>query len=61
METEVVNMNRKAYVRPMILSHQPVSFETAQSWNRGVGNKHPKGNGNGGIHYPHDPRPSKKK
>jgi len=47
-------------MKPMVLSHQPVRFETAQSWNKGNGNtKHP-GKGNGGINYPHPPRNPKK-
>ncbi|OXM85204.1 hypothetical protein CF651_16530 [Paenibacillus rigui] len=52
---------RKKYSSPQILSHQPIRFETAQSWNRGKGNKDHPGHGNGGIHYPLDPRPSKNK
>ncbi|MCR8635415.1 hypothetical protein [Paenibacillus radicis (ex Xue et al. 2023)] len=60
MDKETVDLKRKAYFRPMVLSHQPVSFETAQSWNKGKGNKDHKGKGNGGIKYPNDPRPSKK-
>jgi hypothetical protein len=50
----------KAYTRPMVLSHDSIQFETAQSWNRGHGNtKHP-GTGNDGINYPLDPRYPKK-
>jgi hypothetical protein len=45
----------KAYQRPMVLDHQPIRFETAHSWNKGHGNRHHHGNGNGGIHYPHPP------
>jgi hypothetical protein len=48
------------YTSPIILSHEPVRFETAHSWNKGVGNKNPSSDGNGGINYPNDPRPSKK-
>jgi hypothetical protein len=49
----------KSYTRPQVLSHQPIRFETAHSWNKGVGNKNPSSNGNGGVHYPNDPRPQK--
>ncbi|MEX2461058.1 MAG: hypothetical protein WD469_07105 [Paenibacillaceae bacterium] len=59
MENEVSNM-KNSYTRPLVVSHQPVRFETAHSWNRGVGNKNPGGDGDGGIQYPNDPRPSKK-
>jgi hypothetical protein len=51
--------NKESYVSPKVLSHQPIRFETAQSWNKGVGNKDPNGDGNGGINYPLDPRPQK--
>ncbi|NOU97314.1 hypothetical protein GC093_29400 [Paenibacillus sp. LMG 31456] len=60
MDKETEAPMKKIYIRPMVLSHQPVSFETAQSWNKGKGNKNHKGNGNGGINYLNDPRPSKK-
>jgi hypothetical protein len=59
MKMEVCNVTNM-YTRPLVVSHQPVRFETAHSWNKGVGNKHPDSNGNGGINYPNDPRPSKK-
>lgn len=51
--------NKGSYISPKVLSHQPIRFETAQSWNKGVGNKEPGGDGNGGINYPLDPRPQK--
>lgn len=44
----------KVYTRPMVLSSQPIRFETAHSWNNGLGNR-PPSNGNGGINYPHNP------
>jgi len=44
---------------PIVLSHQPIKFETAHSWNKGVGNKNPASDGNGGVNYPNDPRPQK--
>jgi hypothetical protein len=59
MKKEECNV-RNMYTRPLVLSHRPIRFETAQSWNRGLGNKDHPGNGNGGIQYPFDPRPSKK-
>lgn len=43
------------YEAPAVISHQPIRFETAQSWNRGRGNLVHPGKGNGGIHYPNDP------
>lgn len=50
------NVEEKAvYSKPMILDHRPIRFETAQSWNKGHGNRKHWGTGNGGIHYPHDP------
>ncbi|MZQ83670.1 hypothetical protein GQF01_16275 [Paenibacillus sp. 5J-6] len=45
----------KVYTRPMVLSQQPVRFETAQSWNKGHGNQNHPGKGNGGINYPNPP------
>lgn len=39
---------------PKVLSHQPVRFETAHSWNKGKGQLGAK-NGNGGSHYPNPP------
>ncbi len=47
------NASPKVYNRPVVLDHQPVRFETAQSWNKGHGNLDHPGKGNGGIHYPH--------
>ncbi|MFD2214039.1 hypothetical protein [Metabacillus endolithicus] len=41
--------------RPMVLEHQVIRFETAQSWNKGKGNLNHPGTGNGGINYPNDP------
>jgi hypothetical protein len=46
---------KKVYVPPKVLSHQPFKFETAQSWNKGHGNRDHPGKGNGGINYPHPP------
>ncbi|KEZ54469.1 MULTISPECIES: hypothetical protein [Metabacillus] len=41
--------------RPMVVSHQPIVFETAQSWNKGHGNLDHPGKGNGGVNYPNPP------
>jgi hypothetical protein len=41
--------------RPLVLSYQPIRFETAQSWNRGHGNRVHFGNGNNGVNYPNEP------
>jgi hypothetical protein len=43
------------HAKPKVLAHQPIMFETAQSWNKGHGNLDHPGNGNGGIHYPNEP------
>lgn len=56
---KMIDQEVKESVRPLVLSHQPIRFETAHSWNKGVGNKDPNGNGNGGINYPNEPRPQK--
>ena len=45
----------KLTISPLVLSHQPIKFETAQSWNKGKGNLDHHGTGNGGINYPNDP------
>jgi hypothetical protein len=49
MEKEVLRV-RKLYMRPMVLSHQPIRFETAKSWNPGRGTVTP--GGNGGVNFP---------
>lgn len=51
--------NKVSYERPVVLSHQAIRFETAHSWNKGIGNKSPSGDGNGGENYPNEPRPGK--
>lgn len=38
--------------RPMVMDHQPIKFETAQSWNSGKGNLDHSGTGNGGVNFP---------
>jgi hypothetical protein len=50
-----INSEAKQYAKPMIVSHQPIRFETAQSWNKGKGNLNHPGTGNGGINYPLPP------
>jgi hypothetical protein len=45
----------KRYTRPQVIAHQPIRFETAQSWNRGQGNLDHPGKGNGGVNYPLPP------
>jgi hypothetical protein len=52
-------MDKKIYERPKVLFNQVIRFETAHSWNKGIGNKTPGSNGNGGIYYPIPPRPGK--
>ncbi|MCY9664555.1 hypothetical protein M5X11_06260 [Paenibacillus alginolyticus] len=52
---ENTKREQKLYARPMVLSQQPVRFETAQSWNKGKGNLNHPGTGNGGINYPNPP------
>jgi hypothetical protein len=55
MMEKVMDRTPKMYTRPMVVSHQPIRFETAHSWNRGRGYIPSTGNGNGGINYPHPP------
>jgi hypothetical protein len=51
--------NTAAYQRPEVLSHQPVRFETAQSWNPGRGNLNHPGTGNDGVNWPpNNPNPT---
>jgi hypothetical protein len=45
-------MLEKVYTRPIVLSHQLIRFETAQSWNPGKGKHDHKGTGNDGINFP---------
>ncbi|MGG1399988.1 hypothetical protein ABE288_19530 [Bacillus salipaludis] len=47
----------KVYSKPLILSHQPIQFETRHCWNPGIGND-PDSNGNGGIKFPNDSNPN---
>jgi hypothetical protein len=51
--------NPTEYKRPEVLSHQPVRFETAQSWNPGKGNLDHDGTGNDGVNWPpNNPNPT---
>lgn len=48
------------YKSPKVMTHQPIRFETSQSWNKGHGPvSGDDGNSNGG-NYPHDPYNPKK-
>jgi hypothetical protein len=51
MEKEICRVPN-IYTRPMVVSHQPVRFETAQSWNPGQGNLNHSGTGNDGTNFP---------
>jgi hypothetical protein len=48
------------YNRPMVLNHQPIRFETSQSWNKGQGPVSGDPGKSGGDKYPHDPYEPKK-
>lgn len=50
-----VDISKVVYIRPLVLSHQPIRFETAQSWNKGHGDTVHYGTGNNGINYPLEP------
>ncbi|TWD98889.1 hypothetical protein FB550_108144 [Neobacillus bataviensis] len=47
----------KVYKKPVVLSHQPLQFETRHSWNPGTGNN-PDSDGNGGIKFPVETNPN---
>ncbi|ESU32041.1 hypothetical protein G3A_12965 [Bacillus sp. 17376] len=53
--------NEKLEIRPVVLSHQPIQFETSQSWNRGRGPVADDKGKSDGKKYPHDPYDPKKK
>ncbi|WP_026694386.1 hypothetical protein [Peribacillus kribbensis] len=53
--SSAINKAKKTYQRPLVLTHQPIVFETAQSWNKGHGNLDHPGTGNGGTNYPNTP------
>jgi hypothetical protein len=48
------------YVSPKVLSHQPIRFETSQSWNRGHGPVSGDPGKSDGDKYKHDPYEPKK-
>jgi hypothetical protein len=50
-------ITEKVYRKPVVLSHQPIQFETSHSWNPGVGNS-PDSNGNSGINFPVESNPN---
>jgi len=57
-DLEGVRMKQQAaYQAPQVLEHREIRFETAQSWNRGRGNRDHPGTGNDGILYPLEPWP----
>lgn len=45
---------------PVVLSHQPIRFETSQSWNKGHGPVSGDPGNSDGDKYPHDPYEPKK-
>jgi hypothetical protein len=50
---------KDSYECPKVLSHQPIRFETAQSWNPGKGNLDHSGTGNDGANWPpNNPNPT---
>ncbi|MCM3573754.1 hypothetical protein M3172_11210 [Mesobacillus subterraneus] len=51
--------DEKVTKSPLVLSHQQIKFETAQSWNPGEGNRDHKGTGNDGSNWPsNNPNPT---
>jgi hypothetical protein len=50
----------KNYISPKVLSHQPIRFETSQSWNRGRGPVSGDPGKSDGDKYKHDPYEPKK-
>lgn len=46
--------------QPLVLSHQPIQFETSQSWNKGHGPVSGDDGNSDGAKYPHDPFEPKK-
>ena len=47
----------KVYRKPVVVSHQPIQFETAHCWNPGCGTDG-KQNGNNGINFPNGKNPN---
>jgi hypothetical protein len=50
----------RIYSRPMVMGHQPIRFETSQSWNRGRGPVSGDDGNSDGDGYPLDPYEPKK-
>lgn len=53
-------MQKPAYHAPKVLKHQPIRFETSQSWNRGHGPVSGDPGKSDGDNYKHDPYSPKK-
>jgi hypothetical protein len=53
-------MSKETYKKPEVLNHQPIKFETSQSWNKGRGPVSGDNGNSNGQHYPHDPYKPKK-
>ncbi|WP_171016938.1 hypothetical protein [Pseudalkalibacillus caeni] len=53
-------MKKSAYKAPEILNHQPITFETSQSWNKGHGPVSGDDGNSDGDKYPHEPYVPKK-
>ncbi len=51
---------KKINGQPLVLSHQPIQFETSQSWNKGHGPVSGDDGNSDGVKYPHDPYEPKK-
>lgn len=55
-------MKKLTYRAPKVLKHQPIRFETSQSWNRGhgpVSGDPGKSDGNYYKHVPYSPKKNK--
>ncbi|RCW42214.1 hypothetical protein [Paenibacillus prosopidis] len=53
-------MQKPAYHAPKVLKHQPIRFETSQSWNKGHGPVSGDPGKSNGDNYPHEPYNPKK-
>lgn len=53
-------MQKSAYHAPKVLKHQPIRFETSQSWNKGHGPVSGDPGKSNGDNYKHDPYSPKK-
>lgn len=54
------NITEEDDIRPLVLKHQPIRFETSQSWNKGHGPVSGDPGNSNGDSYPHDPFSPKK-